>query len=898
MKHQERSKIGDVARWGHCVMPIIGRAALVAAAICTAATFAETPDAFLEYVESTGTQFVDIEIIGRTGTKIEADFRGLAPGSACLLGSHSTGPISWYKDGYGYACVGYKTGRDWGLGSPVYGDGNTSLVHLESIISPTGVTLDFAGNTSWYNDTFNPNKNMGSLGAFDTGINMYVFAKNQNGSAVNATKTKLYRLKIWQTATSSGEGEWTLVRDFRPCRRYDRGALWDAVSQKIFYSGSETDLTAGPVVTPTFERKAVDYVESTGSQYINTGVCPKYGTKTETVFAPMEQVGTFDVFLGSGPTGGYYYFGCLRSPWYIGAGCGTERAYADVPNWGFADSCGVFANANTSKGVKYTITTELSPEGDYNIDALGGRINGGYAYHKTRIVSQGDFLSSDYPLYVFASNNKGAIADPSKIRCYGVKIWQTNGVDGTYVLVRDLSPCQKDGKGALYDSVNDEILFPGAGVLLTSSSAVWNNTAGDNSFENPANWSTGVVPSDGDSVTVNVSGETTLVVTDVHTLCGLSVAGSGTLRFVDNGSLSYMRLNIASGTTVVRTGTAGLVDGGLTGAGTFVLDPGADNTVTMTKNNTDFTGEAIVKSGVVKFGDYQSFGKIGRNAFIRVYADAVLDENAQTFYPNWGVSLSKAILEEGAELRSNPGYGQVQYSALTTLNLEGNATIDTSYGNVTISERWNDHAVSLGLGEYTLTVKGDKTFGVSYCTISGTGTLDILSGATVESTHDWDDVDVSTTCADGTIRIREGGKWNLANYQNRVSKLSVKNLILDGSMTRAVNTYTLTVTGTISGKGTTPMLTMGEGAVFKPTGTGYLTITESLSGKMAIDASGLDLESSYDRIPLFKVGSAEMLQNIVVEFVEGTKPGGWVLVKTDDGLGYDLVRCGFSIIIR
>ena len=127
---------------------------------------------------------------------------------------------------------------------------------------------------------------------------------------------------------------------------------------------------------------------------------------------------------------------------------------------------------------------------------------------------------------------------------------------------------------------------------------------------------------------------------------------------------------------------------------------------------------------------------------------------------------------------------------------------------------------------------------------------------------------------------------------------SVKNLILDGSMTRAVNTYTLTVTGTISGKGTTPMLTIGEGAVFKPTGTGYLTITESLSGTMAIDASGLDLESSYDRIPLFKVGSAEMLQNIVVEFVEGTKPGGWVLVKTDDGLGYDLVRCGFSIIIR
>ena len=60
---------------------------------------------------------------------------------------------------------------------------------------------------------------------------------------------------------------------------------------------------------------------------------------------------------------------------------------------------------------------------------------------------------------------------------------------------------------------------------------------------------------------------------------------------------------------------------------------------------------------------------------------AVLDENAQTYYPSSGKSLSKAVLEKDAELRSNPGYGQVQYSVLTTINLEGNATVDTSYGN-------------------------------------------------------------------------------------------------------------------------------------------------------------------------------------------------------------------------
>jgi hypothetical protein len=317
----------------------------------------------------------------------------------------------------------------------------------------------------------------------------------------------------------------------------------------------------------------------------------------------------------------------------------------------------------------------------------------------------------------------------------------------------------------------------------------------------------------------------------------------------------------------------------------------------MSTDNTGYTGAVIVKSGVVKFGDYQSFGPRGRNAFIRVGTGAVLDENAKTEYPNYGESLSKAILEEGAELRSNPGYGQLQYSALTTLNLEGNATIDTSYGNVTISERWNDHAVKLDLNAYTLTVKGNNKFGVSYCTISGTGTLDIQSGATVESTHDYDNVTVSTTCADGTIHIREGGKWNLANYQDKVSRLSVKNLILEGVVTRAVNTYTLTVTGSITGNGTTPMLKMDTGAVFKPTGTGYLTITESLSGTMTIDLSGLELPAGS--IPLFKVGSAAMLPaENEIAFAAGFDTKGWRLRKTSDGLGYDLARVGFTILIR
>ncbi len=446
-----------------------------------------------------------------------------------------------------------------------------------------------------------------------------------------------------------------------------------------------------------------------------------------------------------------------------------------------------------------------------------------------------------------------------------------------------------------------------------SSPAQWRNNDGTGSFESVENWSGGV-PRAGDFVVV-VTNDTAITVGGEHSLGEMTVEGGGNAIFGGDGTIAVSGVAVEAGTslatggvlrftaiaipsasTVAITGAEGIADGGISGSGTLVVDPGAGATYTMSKNNTGFTGEAVVKSGIVKFGDYQSFGPIGRSGFIRVKGGAVLDENAQTYYPSSGKSLSKAVLEKDAELRSNPGYGQVQYSVLTTINLEGNATVDTSYGNVSLSERWNDHAVYLNLGTNTLTVIGNKVFGISYCTISGTGTIDIQDGATVESTHDYDNVSVSTTCANGTIRIREGGRWHLATYYNRVSRLSVRNLVLDGSVTRGASSYTLTVTGSITGNGTTPMLTLGPGAVFKPTGTGYLHVAEELSGTVKIDMGDL---AGKSRVPLLKVPAA-LKATADGAIDRASVPRGWYLtVKENDGDAYyDLIRTEFSVIIR
>jgi hypothetical protein len=57
--------------------------------------------------------------------------------------------------------------------------------------------------------------------------------------------------------------------------------------------------------------------------------------------------------------------------------------------------------------------------------------------------------------------------------------------------------------------------------------------------------------------------------------------------------------------------------------------------------------------------------------------------------------------------------------------------------------------------------------------------------------------------------------------------------------------------------------------------------------------------ASRSPIPLFRVGSAGMLPTASdIRFVDGTKPGGWTLRATSDGLGYNLCRTGLVLIVK
>ena len=165
---------------------------------------------------------------------------------------------------------------------------------------------------------------------------------------------------------------------------------------------------------------------------------------------------------------------------------------------------------------------------------------------------------------------------------------------------------------------------------------------------------------------------------------------------------------------------------------------------------------------------------------------------------------------------------------------------------------------------------------------------------------------------EGTLKIASGVTFNLTDYNNNYPVFTVKNLELNGGVYRSNAGSTLTVTGYITGNGTTPMLTMGSAdARIVPSGKGPLNVTESLSlydDKLIIDLSGFDFSgNSLRSIPLIWVGNAQMLPakssvwfryTADGELTQELPVGGWRLITVGNGRGYRLSKNRFSMILR
>ena len=204
-------------------MQFVAASAAVLSLVLSAS--AEEPDLFVDYVTASEAQYVDTEIIGRSGTKAEIEVMWTGnPNSSTLLGSNG-GASSYFR----------LLDNKKGTFGAAYGSSATTTSTTLTNNKGYVIVSDFQAGSQTVTANGAVVYNGTDAAECNSGKTMYIFAQNNNGGVNYYTKNvRLYQLKIWQDGV--------LVRHYLPCRKNAVYGLYDKISGRIFYSDSETAL--------------------------------------------------------------------------------------------------------------------------------------------------------------------------------------------------------------------------------------------------------------------------------------------------------------------------------------------------------------------------------------------------------------------------------------------------------------------------------------------------------------------------------------------------------------------------------------------------------------------------------------------------------------------------------
>ena len=205
----------------------------------------------LDFIESSGTQYIDTGYCPTPNTRVVSDVYILNYKAATkIYGEQDTNAM------FDLGVSGYQ----WQVR---YGDkrkaGATLTANGRYKVDQTGATATIGAATV---------TSEGSFSGVCTNP-MYIFAYNNNGTAAECASFKLYSLQIY-------DGD-VLVRDFVPAMNQEGVAgLLDQVSN-VFYMNQGTGTFSRNKLPSEFPM----YIESNGTQYINLGCNLKADTKIE-----------------------------------------------------------------------------------------------------------------------------------------------------------------------------------------------------------------------------------------------------------------------------------------------------------------------------------------------------------------------------------------------------------------------------------------------------------------------------------------------------------------------------------------------------------------------------------------------------------------------------------------
>ena len=348
----------------------------------------------LEYIESTGTQYVDTGFVPNQDTRVVATFETENCNSnwRCVFGARTT-------TGNAQSLGFYLSNTN--VFSGFYGNSNNKSFTFSGISVSGKHTVDWNKNVV----TLDGVTQTLTAQTYDSTCSLYICNVNTAGTlGAHPLQGKIYSCQIYDNGT--------LVREFVPCRNpYGIVGLYDLVNGQFYGNAGTGEFTGMPIRALPAGYTKLDYIQSSGTQYVDTLFKPNQDTRI-----------VVDAYNDSSSTA-----------WAYGAWNGNNSAmFGLLPT-------GVYYGSTTASVTAFSVG---AVKVDHNKNAYA--ING-----KTGTILSQTF-SCNHSLYLFALNAAGGV---SSGKFYG-KLYSCQIYDNG-IMVRDYIPCiNPSGAYGLYDMVN------------------------------------------------------------------------------------------------------------------------------------------------------------------------------------------------------------------------------------------------------------------------------------------------------------------------------------------------------------------------------------------------------------------------------------------------------------
>ena len=359
----------------------------------------------LPYIESTGTQFVDTGFKPNQDTKVVVDVQSVGVNTedtgqsffGARNGTEKRFYATWHRTNAAYYAYYYNTSRN---------------VASDRLTDRMTVTMDrnilTVGNSV--------SVNVPVTGTFECETSMYLFATNLDGTADYFGVNRVYSCQIYDNDV--------LARDFVPCiNPGGEVGLYDLVTAAFFGNSGTGSFIAGAVPRKLPEGYTqVEYIESNGTQYIDTGFKMNQDSRVKMRVQPTAKPSSYGWLFDGRDAGGKASKGVI---YFNGYWCADYNVALSATRYSF---------------------TTVSPLDILNID-----------YDKNSCTINGETgtfeaetFQSTTNLVLLALNTAGTVNFFVNAKLYSCQVYD----NGT--MIRDFVPC-KNSSGVLgmYDLANN-----------------------------------------------------------------------------------------------------------------------------------------------------------------------------------------------------------------------------------------------------------------------------------------------------------------------------------------------------------------------------------------------------------------------------------------------------------